>query len=253
MSSNIFRTVSLERLSSPEQLDALMPVINPKSWLALLALTAVLAAGFYWSWVGRIPQELSTPTVLLPAGGFATVVNTTTGQLQTWHVQPGAQVEANQLVAEVIPLGETSAQPVYSLFPGRVADLKATAGQLLRVGEPLLLLDSTSPTNPLQATLYLSAEQTQQLQVDLPVTLQLPNGAIITGRILTIGNFPVAPALIAQQVGNAELATQLTTSNTPLAVQVGLDELPAGVTAGTVAQATILLGYQRPLDLLLAR
>lgn len=253
MSSNIFRSVSLERLSSPEQLDALMPVISPKSWLALLALAAVLAAGFYWSWVGRLPQELSAPTVLLPAGGFATVVNTTTGQLKTWHVQPGTQVEAHQLVAEIIPLGETSAQPVYSLFPGRVADLKATAGQLLQSGDPLLLLDPTSPTNPLQAMLYLPAEQTQQLQLDLPVALQLPNGTTITGRVLAIGNFPVSPALIAQQVGNAELSAQLTTSDTPLAVQVGLDALPAGVTAGTVAQATILLGYQRPFDLLLTR
>jgi hypothetical protein len=42
-SNSIFRKESLERLSSPEQLDQLMQVVSPKSWLPLASLASLMA------------------------------------------------------------------------------------------------------------------------------------------------------------------------------------------------------------------
>lgn len=53
--SSIFRKEALERLSSPEQLDQLMQIVTPRSWLPLAALSGLLACGLGWSFVGRIP------------------------------------------------------------------------------------------------------------------------------------------------------------------------------------------------------
>ena len=38
MNEVLFRKVSLDRLSSPEQLDQLLRVTDPKSWLGLFAV-----------------------------------------------------------------------------------------------------------------------------------------------------------------------------------------------------------------------
>lgn len=57
--SSIFRKESLERLSSPEQLDQLMQVVNAKSWLSLSALGALVGLAVLWSIFGRIPIAIS--------------------------------------------------------------------------------------------------------------------------------------------------------------------------------------------------
>ncbi len=53
--SSIFRKEALERLASPEQLDQLMQIVTPRSWLPLAALGGLLSFGVVWSFVGRIP------------------------------------------------------------------------------------------------------------------------------------------------------------------------------------------------------
>lgn len=53
--NSIFREESLERLSSPEQLDQLMRVVTPRSLLPLLAVGSLLGCGLVWSFLGKIP------------------------------------------------------------------------------------------------------------------------------------------------------------------------------------------------------
>ena len=55
--SAIFRKVSLERLSSPEQLDQMVQVTDPKGWIALAGLGALLLAAIAWGIWGSIPPR----------------------------------------------------------------------------------------------------------------------------------------------------------------------------------------------------
>lgn len=52
--SSIFREKSLERISSPEEIDDYMKVTSPGMWLVLGAVFFLLAAAFFWSVTGRI-------------------------------------------------------------------------------------------------------------------------------------------------------------------------------------------------------
>lgn len=62
---SIFRQESLERLSSPEQLDQLMHVVNPKSWLPLASLGVLVFLALLWSFFGRIPITTAGRGVLV--------------------------------------------------------------------------------------------------------------------------------------------------------------------------------------------
>jgi len=53
--TSIFRQESLERLSSPEQLDQLMQVVTPRSWIPLATLCALIGLVLLWAIFGRIP------------------------------------------------------------------------------------------------------------------------------------------------------------------------------------------------------
>jgi hypothetical protein len=65
--NSIFRQESLERLSSPEQLDQLIQVVTPKSWLPLATLGSLVFLLMLWSIFGRIPITATGKGVLVYA------------------------------------------------------------------------------------------------------------------------------------------------------------------------------------------
>ncbi|MDD6051709.1 MAG: hypothetical protein PUC00_10670 [Clostridiales bacterium] len=54
MNQSIFRQKSLDRISSPEEIDNYMRVTRPRLWLALGVIVLLLAALILWSITARI-------------------------------------------------------------------------------------------------------------------------------------------------------------------------------------------------------
>jgi HlyD family secretion protein len=97
----IFRKVALERLSSPEQLDQLLQVTNPRGWLALGALGALLLASLAWAVFGSIPTEAGGEGILLRQGGVTSLVAAEQGQVEELLVSVGDVIAKGQVVARV--------------------------------------------------------------------------------------------------------------------------------------------------------
>jgi HlyD family secretion protein len=97
----IFRKVALERLSSPEQLDQLLQVTDPKGWLALGALGAVLLSAVAWGVWGSIPTESTGEGILLRRGGVSDLVAPGAGQIEEVLVSVGDVIEKGQPVASI--------------------------------------------------------------------------------------------------------------------------------------------------------
>jgi HlyD family secretion protein len=101
MDMGLFRKVSLDRLSSPEQLDQLLHVTTPKSWLALFALISVLTVTVIWGYTGSIPTKAEGQGVIVRTGTVLNVVAVGSGLVTEIDVNPGDQVRANQVVARI--------------------------------------------------------------------------------------------------------------------------------------------------------
>jgi len=91
---SIFRQESLERLSSPEQLDQLMQVVNSKSWMPLATLGSLIGLAVIWSIFGRIPiTATGRGTLVHPTPNSNQLVNLTWfDSEQADRIQPGMQV-----------------------------------------------------------------------------------------------------------------------------------------------------------------
>ena len=100
-SKQLFRKAALERLSSPEQLDALMQITSPVGWLALLALFIILVVIVLWGIFGRIPDKIQGKGILLRGGEVLGVTSTTTGQVTQILVKSGDTVAKGQEVARI--------------------------------------------------------------------------------------------------------------------------------------------------------
>lgn len=69
MSNGLFRKSALQSLSSPEQLDQLVRIPQPGTWVALIASCLVLLAAVVWSVYGVLPTSLSGQGILIRNGG----------------------------------------------------------------------------------------------------------------------------------------------------------------------------------------
>ncbi len=120
MKAPVFRKVSLERLSSPEQLDQLMKVTDTKGWLILLALGVVLVTAVVWGFTGSIPQSVAGTGILVKSGGVFEVISLSSGRITDVAVSVGDEVTEGQVVARM-------AQPELS---DQLRELKAVLGTL---------------------------------------------------------------------------------------------------------------------------
>ncbi len=69
MEESIFRKSSLERISSPEQLNDYMKVTSGGIWLMLLGLFALLFAAGVWAFTGTIPDTVQLKGVAYDESG----------------------------------------------------------------------------------------------------------------------------------------------------------------------------------------
>lgn len=97
--ANIFRKTSLDRLSSPEQLDRLITVTSPRVWLVIITIGLVLACGIVWGIFGRIPVRVDTSGILLSSGGMSTVASTVSGTITDVNVKNGDTLSKGDVIA----------------------------------------------------------------------------------------------------------------------------------------------------------
>ena len=62
---SIFRPQAVEQMSSPDELDKYLKVTNPRVWLALIAVFALLAGLTVWGAFGAINTSISSTAVRL--------------------------------------------------------------------------------------------------------------------------------------------------------------------------------------------
>jgi biotin carboxyl carrier protein len=103
VSNQIFRPAALERLSSPEQLDRLLPITSPRGWVALAGLGMLLAAALLWGLFGRVYSTVEGQGILLRQHGIKRVVAPQAGVVSRVLVSPGQRVYTHQRLVQLDP------------------------------------------------------------------------------------------------------------------------------------------------------
>jgi len=125
VATDIFRKVSLERLSSPEQLDRTLTVTPTRSWIALLAVLLLLGLTVAWGFEGVVSTTSFGQGVIVRSGGVLNVVSAGSGVVTEMHVKVGDRIHRNQVIAQV-------AQPDLT---ERIQAIRENVGELERQRE----------------------------------------------------------------------------------------------------------------------
>jgi HlyD family secretion protein len=101
MDISVFRKSSLEKLSSPEQLDRLVRVTTPAGWIVLVGLLAVIAALLVWALIGNVPTTVEGNGIMMTSGGLPAIEHVASGMIKEILVSQGDFVRQGDIVARI--------------------------------------------------------------------------------------------------------------------------------------------------------
>lgn len=95
MDNKLFRQSSVDRISSPENLNDYLRVVRPSVWLALAAISILLAAFVVFGFYGTIPSTIS-------AKGIAQGGNVVCYVTQADRISPGMPATIGNIKGSVV-------------------------------------------------------------------------------------------------------------------------------------------------------
>ena len=132
MSEGLFRKASIDKVSSPEQLDLLMRVTSPAGWVALVTVGVMLTAVGVWSVMGSIPDLVNSSGTLFRGERLYDVKASMGGSIVSLDVRPGTMVVAGQIIARLKREQESSEQ-----LQAAAKEMQATTGRMQAASDQL--------------------------------------------------------------------------------------------------------------------
>ena len=226
--TNTTRKAAVQRLASINQLDKALVISSPLSWVALLGIALIIAITIYWSFTATIPETLTAVGAVSSKHQTNTLYSDVLGRLQSYTVQPGDTVAANQIVCW-IQAGSGEILPVYSNQAGIVARTLIAEGEYLgeknaeneTMGKAVVKLDPDPAIKSSQVVVfYVPKDDVGKLRVGMEtqVTLtaqQSQTYGHMTGRITNIDSYATTTADLIRLHGS-ELGLKI--ENEPVAV-----------------------------------
>jgi len=99
--NKLFRKVSLDRLSSPEELDQRLTVTSPIGWIALFSIIILMAAGLIWGFLGSVADKAVGSGIIISSGGITSVIHSANGQITDVTIHDGDYVKKGEVIARI--------------------------------------------------------------------------------------------------------------------------------------------------------
>ncbi|GLW46696.1 hypothetical protein Stsp02_23580 [Streptomyces sp. NBRC 14336] len=265
-----FRQQALAKLQSPEELDLPVRFARPQGWLTLTVTVVVMAAAAVWAVTGSVTSTVGGPAILTHGQGSYVLQSPVAGQVTAVLAKQGERLPADSPVLKVRTA--KSETVVRTVAAGRITALAATIGQIVSTGANVAAVEKVAgPKDPLYATVYVPAQNAASIPegaaVDLTVqSVPAQRYGVLRGQVKSVDRSAQSAQSITSFLGDSQLGEQFTKDGRPVAVLVKLnrsaatksgyawssaDGPPFSLTSMTLAQASVRLADERPVDWLL--
>jgi hypothetical protein len=264
---SLFREKSLEKLSSPEQIDKLMVVVTPKGWLALASLFALIIVGLIWSIVGTLPIEVRGKGIVLTPKGAFDISSPTSGTVTSFPVFPGEWITPQTAIATL------STGTIYSHAAGQIIETYYSDGDYVKEGD--IVAWAKYPLEPGESHLMLSyfpIKQGEQVEPGMQVQIAPENVDVqmygyLMGKVTDVSEFPLSNRSLLNHIRNQELVSFMKQGGTTV-IKVTVEPLkdpntpsgyrwttpmgpPSFIEAGTICDVRIIVSHRKPISYLL--
>ena len=143
--AELYRKSSLERISSPE-LDTMLKISSPMSWLALAGATMIVVITIIWAFIGRIPMTVTTTGIVTSPDGTNAVYSNTAGTVTNVFVARGDKIYEKDVLMEVETDRKETVQ-ILSDQMGFVGEIVAPEGSIITPNSEVLRLSPNTDSH----------------------------------------------------------------------------------------------------------
>ncbi|MFI6850181.1 HlyD family efflux transporter periplasmic adaptor subunit [Kitasatospora sp. NBC_00085] len=225
-----FREQALAKLQSTSDLGTAATLAKPRSLVALLMVTVLVAAGTLWAFTGSIPRQVTVPGILTYGEGSYTLDSPVSGQITGVFAQQGTAFPAQTPLFTIQV--DSTLQTVRAFSGGRTTAILAQVGQVVTAGTSLAVVERTSgPSDPLVAVLYVPTSSAGLISQGSSVDLDLRSApaqeyGVLRGVVQSLSQFSQTEGQISSFLGDAQLARQFSGQGQPMQVVVQLLTTP---------------------------
>ncbi len=184
INEKLFRKVSLDRLASPDRLDALASMYRAKPWMLWLGIGILLAGAAAWAWFGVITVKTSGRCILISPSGIADVISNSDGRILDLTAKAGQTLKVGDVVARVV---RPDLYDQIEMARARLTDLKRRRDEVRAYSAKTLgygtTLQQTEATN-LAARISLAEEKKRAAESRFAVEQGLFRQGLLTKQAL---------------------------------------------------------------------
>ena len=143
---HIFSKEALEAASNPDEMDHALQVVRAKLWIPLFGIGIVVAVGLAWSFVGRMPVNVTGFGVLINPGNVKVVQSQAPGLVEKVSFKPGDQLQEGDIVAV---LQQPALEQLLQQAKENYDEINKTNSEALEANQnPVSYTHLTLPTTP---------------------------------------------------------------------------------------------------------
>lgn len=214
--ADLYRKSSLERISSPEQLDKVLKVTSPMSWLALIGITLIVVVTAIWSIVGTIPVTITAPGIVSSMVGSNAVYTQESGTVVSVRVRTGDEVHLGDPVL-TYKNAANEIVTIYSDQVGTVANIVVKKDDTFTPGSEIIRVTPTTQAAQM-VVCYVPLAQAKKLERGMQVNISLDSldsrsyGNMVA-RVINIDAYAASVSGMASVIGSGNNLDSAFTKN----------------------------------------
>lgn len=169
--ADLYRKSVLDRMSNPEQLDKVLKVTSPMSWLALIGITIILVVTIIWSVLGTIPVTITTKGIISSPVGCNAIYTQEAGTVVSVRVRVGDELHLGDPVLTY----RNASNDIVTIFSdqvGTVANIVVNNGDTVTPGNEVVRVTPTSQGSQI-VVCYVPLAQAKKLERGMQVNISL--------------------------------------------------------------------------------
>ena len=203
--ADLYRKSALERMSNPEQLDMVLKVTSPMSWIALAGITLIIVVTIVWSIVGTIPETITAKGVVSAVVGSNSVYTEDAGKVVSLRVREGDEVHLGDPVMTYRNSSNEIVE-VYSDQVGIVSDLVVKKDDEFTPGKDVIRVSPIAQDSQI-VVCYVPLAKAKKIERGMQVSITLDSldsnsyGNMVA-RVINIDAYATPKAGISSVIGS---------------------------------------------------
>lgn len=170
--AQLFRKSSIERLSSPEQLDKSIVVTSPMSWTVLIGIALIIVCFVTWAICGTMPTTLEARGIVSNGVYTNSIYSDVSGTITEVVVNEGETVEVGTILVKIEDVNK-KVHEVKADGSCKITKVCVNTGETVSYTDELFGISPVSNGDTF-VVFYVGVEQVPSIGVGMDVVVNMP-------------------------------------------------------------------------------